>query len=103
MCHSRSTALPGPDVAMRAPGSLRDLGTFVARRRITPCYEFDHASLSPVLTMALGLDLPVMLLLNPFRRRVRDLGQATAETKLEALEDAAPERYAPGGGQLPRA
>ena len=49
------------------------------------------------------LDLQVMLLLIPFRRRVRDLGQANAEIKLEALEDAAPERYAPGGGQRPRA
>lgn len=50
-----------------------------------PCCEFDHASRSPVLTMALGLDLQVMLLLIPFRRRVRDLGQANAEIKLEAL------------------
>jgi hypothetical protein len=44
-----------------------------------------------------------MLLLDPSRRRVRDLGQASAETKLEALEDAAPDRDAPGGGQRPRA
>jgi hypothetical protein len=56
-----------------------------------------------VLTMALGLDLHVMLLLNPFWRCVhvhaRDLAQPDAETELEALADAAPDRYAPGGGQ----
>ncbi len=57
---------------------------------------------APVLTMAPGLDLQVMVLLNPFRRRVRDLGQPDAETKLEALADPAPDRYAPGGDQRPR-
>jgi hypothetical protein len=54
--------------------------------------------------MALGLDLQVMLLLNPFGRCVHvlawDLRPPDAETELEALADAAPDRYAPAAASV---